>query len=414
MGSGVAGLAAARHLHRHAKVTVFEKSAELGGHVRTINHNGLHIDCGFIVFNRACYPGLTKLFAELGVRSQPSQMSFGVSAADDSFSYSTRTLRTLYPNLSSLRDSRHHRMVIDIVQFLARARRDHRLQRAVGLTLEEYLRGIGARPRLCERFVFPLAGALWSAGQGEVHSFPAEVFLGFLQVHGMLRPALAPPWRTVVGGAQTYVNALRLALDQVTFRTSCGVDRIRRDTYGVHLDLESAETETFDRVVLCTHADQALAMLDSPHRSEVDSLGRIGYCKNQVVVHTDERALPENRHARAAWNYRVSAASKVSLTYWSNKLQRLPTATNFLVTLNPLRSPRVESIVHETTMRHPQFNLDALIGRRQLGQLQGQRATYFAGAYFGFGFHEDGYRSGFAAAAKLLADQAAVAEGGAA
>ncbi len=412
IGGGIAGLSAARHLEGKAEVTLFERSEELGGHARTLHCRGIPIDYGFIVFNRARYPGLSRMFAELGVRSQLAEMSFGVSAADGSFGYSTRTLRSLYADSSSLTELAHHRMVIDLVSFLHRARRDHRRRVACGLTLKEYLDLIGARPRLRDRFVYPLAGALWSAGHGDVLDFPAEVFLGFLYIHGMLRPAFASPWRTVVGGSKTYVDALVDSLARVHFRCAASVRRIRRTPHTVCVELESGEMITADRLIICTHANQAVSMLGSESHPQIDALKHIRYDENRVVVHTDETALPVNRAARAAWNYRVSGSGKVAVTYWCNKLQKISATTHYMVTLNPNPSIPIDPtlILHQTTMSHPQFDLAALSARRTLAQLQGQQYTYFAGAYFGHGFHEDGFRSGFAAAAKLLADHASTSE----
>ena len=406
VGGGIAGLAAARRLAGAAHVTVIEAREQLGGHVRTIHaKDGPPLDCGFIVFNRTRYPGFSRMLRELGVRSQPSEMSFGVSAADGSFAYSTRTPNTLFADRRSLSDRAHRQMVADLFSFLARARRDHRRGTARGLRLDQYLDQIGARPILRERFVFPLAGALWSAGRRESAEFPAEVLLGFLAVHGMLRPALNPRWRTIRGGSSTYVEALRKALD-VDWQIGSPVVSIERSATEHNVVLASGHTIRADRTIIAAHADQALAMLSSPSHAEAQALGAIRFTENDVVVHTDARILPAAEAARAAWNYRVTPSGKVEVTYWCNKLQRLSGPKNYMSTLNPRQPIDVDRIVHRTTMRHPCFDLAGLDARRTILRRQGEQSTYFAGAYFGYGFHEDGFRSGVAAADALLADAA--------
>lgn len=343
---------------------------------------------------------------ELGVATLRSEMSFGVSAVDGSFAYSTRTPRTLFAHPRSLSSRSHRHMVVEIFAFLSRARSDHECGNARGLALEAYLEELKVSPALRERFVFPLAGALWSCGRAAAAEFPAEAFLGFLGVHGMLRPAFAPRWRTVRGGSATYVAALREALS-IEWRTGVAATRLLRRGSRCVVELSDQTSIEADGLIVATHADRALALLDSPTNLERSSLGAISYTDNEVVVHSDESALPSTRGARASWNYRVGAGGDVEVTYWCNRLQRIPGPTAYMVTLNPTSNLDPSLVHHETRLRHPRFNLACLDARRALSRAMGERRTYYAGAYFGYGFHEDGFRSGTAAASALLSDLAA-------
>lgn len=407
IGGGIAGLAAARALRGRARVLLFERAPRLGGHAHTISvpspGGELALDCGFLVFNRARYPLFSRMLDELGVQTRTSDMAFGVWSDDGRVAYSTSTARSMFARPGSLWSKRHHRLVAAILGFLWKARADLGAGRAAGLTIGDYLQD--APPELGDLFVKPLATALWSIDTAAVNAFPAEVLLRFLHVHGMLRPLVAPRWRTIAGGSRRYVDAVAASLDaEVCCNT--GVARVYRDRDAAVIALENGQSLAVDRVVVAVHADQALALLDQPGPAERAALSAIRYSDNRVVVHTDSSRLPRQRAARASWSYRLCRDGAVEVSYWLNRLQKLGGATDYLVTLDPKTPIAGSAVLHETRMSHPLFDLAALEARRTLARCQGQRSTYYAGAYFGFGFHEDGFRSGLAAAAQLCADWA--------
>jgi uncharacterized protein len=440
VGSGIAGLAAAHALVRDGShdIVMYEASARAGGHVYTIEADGHAIDMGFIVCNRERYPRFCALLDELGITTRPTTMSFSV--AHGNLEWGSESLAAVFAQRRRIADPRHWRFIARVLRFLATARRDlatentnrdfatarrghprdvvrgaaddihdrsHDVLR--GASLAEYLamRGIAADIR--DRFVIPLAGALWSLAPDRCVAFPAVTFLRFLDQHGMLSPLRPLPWHTIVGGSRRYVDALlaRLQRGRFTLRLSTPVQRIDRDRAGVTID-----GEHFDRVIIATHADTALRLLADPTADERRVLGAFRYSTNRTVLHTDRSCLPHARAAHAAWNYVADAdTSRVAVTYSMTQLQALPAAPNgapYLVTLNPRREPR--GMIHEVEFTHPQFDRAALTAQAELPQLAGTSCTYYAGAHFGFGFHEDGMRSGVDAAMRLLAGAATAGE----
>ena len=412
VGTGVAGLAAARALAGHAELTLLEAGPRPGGHVHTATvdtpRGPVAVDLGFIVFSRPSYPRFSAMLDELGVASRATTMSFSVAlpdgaGPDDVFEWSSATPGGWFAQRRRLLSARHWRFLAEVVAFLRRARRDLDSPLVKAASLDEYLAARRVSADLRERFVVPLAAALWSLAPARCGAFPAATYLGFLDHHGMLRATRPHPWRTVVGGSQRYVDAL-LARLGLAVEVSTPVDAIHRDASGVTLVVAGRERR-FDRVVVATHADTALALLAAPTDDERAVLGAFGYSANRTVLHGDVSFLPRARAAWASWNYTRGAADddRVAVTYWMNRLQGLPGPAPYLVTLNPARPPRA---VHtEAAFTHPQFDRAALAAQAALPSLQGPRC-YFAGAYARFGFHEDGMRSGEAAAAALLADAA--------
>ncbi len=418
IGSGVAGLTACRALAAHtrglADVTLIEAADRPGGHVHTVVDptTGAAVDMGFIVWNRARYPRFGALLDRLGVRSQPAEMSFSVRRDDGSLEYGSRDLAAL---LSGARSSpRRHRFVLRIVRFLRRARRDLRSGAAAGRSLDDYLAEIGAPGEIADDLIAPLAGALWSMAPDATGSFPAETFLRFLDQHGMLRPLRPLPWLTVSGGARRYVDAL---LAEVPARLLLGspVEAVNRDATGVTVRTSGAELR-FDRAILAVHADTALSLLAAPTDDERQVLGAFRFSDNDTVLHTDSALLPRAPAARASWNYVVHAdRTRVSVTYDMSRLQGIADVdggtTRYLVTLNPRRPIDADRVIARARFAHPLFDAAAVRAQAALPRLQGVRHTYFAGAWTGYGFHEDGARSGLAAAARLLLDQAIAGAG---
>jgi predicted NAD/FAD-binding protein len=398
VGAGIAGLGAARALAGGGhEVVIYEAAARPGGHVHTVDAGGHAIDMGFIVCNRERYPLFFRLLDELGVRTRPTTMSFSVSLPARDLEWGSASLSSLFAQRRRLLDAKHWRFLARVTEFLRRARRDLDLGRISG-TLDDYV-----RDDLRDAFAIPLAAALWSLAPDRCGDFPAETFVRFLDQHGMLRTIRPLAWHTVEGGSRRYVDALvaQLRTSRCELRLGAAVTRITR-LGGITVVAD--RPDRYDRVILATHANTALDLLDDPTADERRVLGAFGYSTNRTVLHTDRRFLPRAPAAHASWNYVADPqTSKVAVTYSMTRLQGLPDAP-YLVTLNPRTEPR--GILHDVTFTHPQLDAPALAAQGDLPRLQNTRRTYYAGAHFGFGFHEDGLRAGYAAAARAMADGA--------
>jgi predicted NAD/FAD-binding protein len=402
VGSGIAGLAAAHALSGRHDVDLFEAGARAGGHVYTVDAEGHAIDMGFIVHSRPRYPRLSALLDDLGIETRATTMSFSV--ADSSFEWSSAAP---FADRRLLASARHWRLLVEVVRFLSRARRDIGSELVAASSLDEYLDARRVSADVRARFVIPLAAALWSLAPERCGAFPAATYLGFLDHHGMLSVVRPLPWRTIVGGSARYVEALveRLrARGRFALHVATPVARIARDATGVTV-VAGGRDQRYDRVVIATHADTALSLLDSPSDDELRVLGAFRYSRNRTVLHTDRSFLPRAPGAHAAWNYVADPdTARVAVTYSMTRLHGLPDAP-YLVTLNPRREPA--RVLHETSFDHPQLDRAGLAAQAELPVLAGTHRTYYAGAHFGFGFHEDGMRSGLAAAARVVADEAA-------
>jgi hypothetical protein len=335
---------------------------------------------------------------ELGVTTRPTTMSFSVSLPSRDLEWGSASLSALFAQRRRLLDRHHWRFLADVMRFLGRARRDLELGRVAG-SLDDYV-----DPQLRDAFAIPLAAALWSTPPDRCGEFPAETFVRFLDQHGMLRALRPLAWHTIEGGSRRYVDAVvaQLRASGCELRLATPVTRIARTT-GITVVADGRE-DRYDRVILATHADTALALLDDPTTDERRVLGAFRYSTNRTVLHTDRAFLPRSPAAHASWNYVADReTSKVAVTYSMTRLQGLPDAP-YLVTLNPRTEPR--GILHDVMFTHPQFDAAALAAQSELPRLANTRRTYYAGAHFGFGFHEDGLRAGLAAAARAMADGA--------
>jgi len=396
VGSGIAGLATAWLLSTRHAVTLFEAADRLGGHTHThdIELGGHHytIDTGFIVFNHAHYPLLTRLLDDLRVATQPTTMSFSVRNEASGLEYNATNLDTLFCQRRNLCSPRFLGMLRDLFRFY-RESPAILAEPAPGPTLGEYLaaRRFGAAFR--DEHLVPMAAALWSAPPGEVLGFPAQFVVRFMANHHMLTLRGRPEWRVIRGGSSSYVHALRERWN-VSERLACPVYAVRRESASVLID-SSAGTERFDQVVLACHSDQSLALLSDASDMERSVLGAIPYQPNEVLLHTDTSVLPRNRRAWAAWNALVprAAGSSCSVSYCMNLLQGINAPETFVVTLNGADSVRPEKVLRRLSYAHPIYTASAVAAQRQRAQLQGRRRTWFAGAYWGWGFHEDGLRS---------------------
>jgi predicted NAD/FAD-binding protein len=394
IGAGISGLGAAYLLARAHDVEVFEAEAAPGGHVNTVSHRGLGLDTGFIVHNEPNYPLLNRLFRELGVRTQDSEMSFSVSCGDCGLEWSGRRPFAQPRNLCS---PRYARFLLEVTRWLRTA--PATVDDSEHLSLGEYVARHGYSERFRSHFLVPLTSALWSTAPARALDFPAAYAIRFFQHHGMLGFGRFA-WRTVSGGSRGYVRALVERLPGAV-HTALPVRELRRGPDGVELRTADGRARSFDRAVVATHADQALALLGDPSAEETLALSAFSYTANEAVLHTDERLLPRAPAARASWNYSVNGSLQPTVTYYLNRLQRLEADEHYCVTLNRSGEIDPERVVMRTVYHHPVYTLETLRGQRELAALSGRRHTLWAGAHLGNGFHEDGLASGVRAAAAL-------------
>lgn len=397
IGSGISGLASAWLLSRQHEVVLFEAADYLGGHTHTHtieSHGRRHaIDTGFIVHNPAHYPLLTQFFAELGVASQSTTMSFSVQNAASGLEYNATSLDALFCQRRNVVSPRFLGMLRDLVCFYRTAPRllatDDDTQ-----TLGDYLvaHDLGAAFR--DEHLVPMASALWSLPPAQILAFPARYLVQFMANHCMLQIAGRPDWRVVCGGSSRYVDALR-ARWQVQVRLNTAVLGVRRDVESVDIET-TAGRERFDQAILACHSDDALAMLRDADERECDILGAISYQTNDTVLHTDTTLLPQRRKAWAAWNAYIPRASSEACTvsYCMNLLQGIDAAETYVVTLNRTHRVDPSRILRRMSYRHPVYTRAAVAAQKRRAEIQGRRRTWFAGAYWGWGFHEDGIRSG--------------------
>ena len=396
IGSGVSGLSAAWALARGCDVTLYEAEGRLGGHSDTFDWDGVGVDCGFIVYNERTYPNLTALFAHLGIETSASDMSFAVSVDEGDFEYSGGTLRGLVAQAGNVLKPRYWSMIKDILRFFREAPRD--LARGDLGTLSAYLDARGYGQAFRNDYLYPMAAAVWSTPAMQVGEFPAANFIRFNANHGLLNLVDRPVWRTVTGGSRHYVRRLAEALGEV--RAGAPVRGVRRVAGGVEVVADGA-AQKYDDVVIAAHADDALNMLESPTEAERRALGAFPYLDNVAVLHTDARLMPKRRAAWSSWNYLASGegdARRLTVSYWMNRLQPLPGRADVFLTLNPPWELPASAVLRRTRYRHPLFDAGAFAAQRDLWGLQGVGGVWFCGAYFGYGFHEDGLQAGLAVA----------------
>ena len=393
VGTGISGLVCAHRLHPEHEITVFEAQHRVGGHTNTVRvdaDDGHHwVDTGFIVFNDRNYPNFQPLLAELGVATQPSRMSFSVSDGDGAFEYSGSP-RGLFAQPANAANPRFLRMVADLVRFNRDVRGLLELAPDQGPSLREFLDQGGYGEWFTERLIVAQASAVWSADPEQMWSFPAAFLARFFHNHGMLGFTGRPQWRTVTGGSRRYVEEItRPFADRI--RTDAPVESIERTPDGVLVRAAGHETELFDEVVVAAHADQALAMLDRPSAAERDVLGAVAYQPNQAVLHTDASVMPRRRAAWASWNaHLVPGARDARLTYWMNELQSLDTPTDYLVSLNMADRIDPAKVVKTIDYSHPVFTPEGVAAQSRQMEISGADRIHYCGAYWRWGFHEDG------------------------
>ena len=403
VGAGIAGLSTAWLLARRHRVTLYEDSARLGGHANTVDTPFGPVDAGFIVYNETTYPNLTALLAHLGVATCRSDMSFAVSVDGGRFEYAGGRPGGLLAQPGNLMQPRYWRMLADILRFYREAPANLRLAESADLTLGDLLARGGYGDAFVRDHLLPMAAAIWSAPAACASRQPAAAFLRFCRNHGLLQVLGRPRWRTVIGGSRSYVTPLAMALPEVQAGT--GVARIRREGGRVLVHTRDGVLRPFDHVVIAGHADQALALLDDPSPQEIDLLGAFPYRRNDAVLHRDSALMPKRRLAWSSWNAiigRRDGTECSAVTYWMNRLQPfLRGRPDLFVTLDPWRPPAVGSVLARFVYAHPQFDKRSDRAQRELWRLQGARNTWYCGAWFGAGFHEDGLQAGLAVAEAL-------------
>jgi len=401
VGAGVSGLTAAYLLTPGYDVTLFEAEPRLGGHAHTHDVTDpagrpLSIDTGFIVHNARTYPLLRRLFAELGVLTRPTEMSMSISDPATGLEFAGgRGLTGVFAQSRRLSDPRFLRLLTEVRRFHRRAAAYVERTGDDDLaTFGEFLEAERFSPAFIRLYAVPVVSCVWSCGGGSALSYPARYLFRFLDHHGMLSVSGSPQWLTVTGGSRQYVGALAARLDAI--RTGLPVQAVHRHPDGVTVTVANGNTRDFDRVVLATHADQALDLLTDATPAEKAVLGQFEYSRNETVLHTDSSLLPATKNARACWNYVVRDDAPLT-TYWMNRLQGLETEETYLVTLNGAEAVDPAKVIARMEYEHPIYTPKAVAAQSRLAELNTGRIA-FAGAYHGWGFHEDGCRAGVAAA----------------
>ena len=418
VGSGISGLAVAHTLKEHADITVFEAGDYFGGHTHTVDITlptpqgpATHgVDTGFLVFNERTYPNLIKLFAELQVQTAPSDMSFSVKVPGalrgKTLEWSGTDLNSVFAQRSNLVNPRFWRMLADVMRFNALCTRIAQEQREKDLQqpLADFLRTHNFSEPFRDWYFLPMLGCIWSCPTDQMLQFPVATMIRFCHNHGLIQVTNRPQWFSVVGGARHYVDKILAGVHDKRLNTP--VRLIERDAQGVRI-VTDGHAERFDQVVIATHTDQALGMLREASTYERSLLGAIRYQENRAVLHTDASVLPAHPKTWAAWNYERATSSeressRVCLHYLLNRLQRIPFAQPVVVSLNPLQTIDPATILGEYDYAHPVFDLAAIEAQKRLPLLQGQQHTWYAGAWTGYGFHEDGLKSGLQVGQSLL------------
>lgn len=401
VGAGISGLSAAWLLSKKHNVTLFEGQAHLGGHANTVEidtpDGRVAVDTGFIVYNPPNYPNLSALFEHLGVATQPAPMTFALSLEQSRFEYSGTDLNGFFGQRRNLLRAGHWRLLAEIARFFKTA-----LDRIEAYpdhtTLGAFLNAEGYSSAFIDDHIVPMGAAIWSSKASQMLAFPANTFISFYANHAMLQFLGRAKWRTVCAGSRTYVDAI---VADSKFAVAPGAVRVLRRSNTVHIEDVDGIVRRFDHVVMASHADQTLELLSDADALEAQTLGAFAYQENVAVLHSDPRFMPQRRRLWSSWNYLKrsdEAEDGLCVTYWMNELQSLPCRSNLFVTLNPPKDAQPRFVHKTVRYEHPLFDRAAIGAQSRLWAQQGRRNTWFAGAYLGYGFHEDGLQSGLAVA----------------
>ncbi len=404
IGSGISGIVASYLLQNRHHVTLYEKENYIGGHTHTIlipegPDKGTPVDTGFIVLNERTYPNFLNFLSQLGVDTLPTEMSFAYFCEKTGLTYASNGINALFAQRRNLLKPRYLRFVYEMITYLKTLRKEYLSKTLPDITLSEYVNQKGLHNEVVDQFVVPMAAAIWSGSDFQIARFPIQTFAQFYENHGLLGITGHPPWFVVKQGSHAYVKAFLRSFRGQTIK-NFAVQSITRADNNVTLHFENQSSKVYDAVVLATHADQALNLLDDPSDQEKKLLGVWQYSNNHTVLHTDSSIMPPNKRSWASWNYtrhaHASRDSPVTVTYDMNRLQRLDTHANYFVTLNPQQPIPAHHIIKKINYTHPQYSFEAFNSQKDLPALNGVKNTFFCGAYFGYGFHEDGVRAGLA------------------
>jgi len=393
IGSGISGLSAAYYLSKKFKVDLFEREDYFGGHSYTYDIKNqkktIPVDLGFIVFNELTYPNLLNFFKELEVPFEKSDMSFAVSIQGSNIEYGGRGLKAIFANKSNIFNFNFVKMIIEIISFYKNAPLLIK-NNLDGETLGSYLDKSNFSKYLVEYHIIPMVAAIWSMPFSKAKEIPLKLFLNFFINHGLFKLRNRPQWYTVTGRSRTYVKKVLNKISGEIFK-NYKVISVNRNENNVRIKIGEDYLD-YDHIVLASHADQSLKMLDKPTEEEQRILSKFKYVSNQAILHSDEKLMPKKKLAWSSWNS-ISNGKQTSVTYWLNNLQNLKSDNNFFLTLNPFCEINKESIIKKINFTHPHFNSDTLKHQKSLFSLQGKKRTWYCGSYFGYGFHEDGIKS---------------------
>ena len=395
IGSGISGLSVAYYLSKKYKVDLFEKDDHFGGHSYTydIKHQNktIPVDLGFIVFNELTYPNLIKFFKELDIPFEKSDMSFSVSIQDNEVEYGGRGLKAIFANKWNIFNFNFLKMIKEIIIFYKSA--PSFLQNNLeDITLGSYLQKSNASDYFVNYHIIPMVSAIWSMPFTKAKDMPFKLFLNFFINHGLFKFKNRPQWYTVSNRSRTYVKKVLENISGEIFK-NYKINKIDRNEENIRLKIGN-EYLDYDQVVLASHADQSLKLLNSPSLDEKRILEKFKYISNLAILHTDENFMPKRKAAWSSWNS-LSKNNKTCVTYWLNNLQNLKTDINYFLTLNPINEIKENKIINKVNFAHPYFNSETLKHQNELSSLQGKNRTWYCGAYFGYGFHEDGLKSAF-------------------
>ena len=395
IGSGISGLSAAYLLSSKYDVVIYEKNNRLGGHTRTLYvdqySKKIPIDTGFIVFNEKNYPDLTNFFQLLDIQCSDSDMSFAVSNNVPDIEYSGKSVFSLFANFNNFFSINFYKMIFEIKKLYSLCDKINIKELNSEITLDDFLNENKFSNYLKKYHILPMISSIWSSNIEDVKKFPLITFINFFQNHALFKFKNRPKWKYVLGGSNEYIKKL-IKLKKFKYFTNFNIMKILRNNNNIEIYDIDNNCYKFDKLIFATHADQVLPLLDGPTKSELKIFNKIKYSSNLAYLHTDTSLMPKSKYAWSSWNFlNMSSSKKFTLTYWMNLLQRLPTKTNYFVTVNPFKEPN--NIINLTKFEHPLYSLDTLKAQKEIMQIQGLNNTYFCGSYLGYGFHEDGIQS---------------------